>query len=297
MTATSEAPLAFRSTATRPGPFALITEAMQELWSRRRLIRYLVQADMKKKGADSLLGNLWWVADPLLQMLVYVVLVSLIFRQSVEDYPLFIFAAILPWKWFTSAVSDAITSVSSRDRLIKQIQFPKVVLPASATVAGVVNFVFGLVALAALLIVFYRDSISVALLWIPVIAVVQFVFTLAFALVVAAVNVFYRDIGNVSRHVLRLWFYLSPGLYGAAALAALRQSHPEVASLMTLNPFYVLFTAYRDVIYGASGDGSRVVGATPDLATLGVLLVASLTFLAVATVFFKRLEPSFAKVL
>ena len=298
MTATSEAPLAFRSTAARPGPLALLAEALRELWSRRRLIRYLVEADMKKKGADTLLGNVWWVADPLLQMLVYVVLVSLIFRQSVEDYPLFIFAAILPWKWFSSAISDAISSVSSRDRLIKQIQFPKVVLPASATVAGVVNFAFGLVALAGLLLVFYRDAISPALLWIPVIGIVQFVFTLAFSLVVAAVNVFYRDVGNISRHLLRLWFYLSPGLYGAAALVALRQSHPEVASLMTLNPFYVLFTAYRDVIYGAAAaDGSRVVGAAPDLLALVVLFLVSLVLLALATIFFKRLEPSFAKVL
>ena len=73
---------------------------------RRRLIRYLVQADIHKKGADTLLGNLWWVLDPLLQMVVYVVLVSVIFDRAVPDYPLFIFAAILPWKWFQSSVQD-----------------------------------------------------------------------------------------------------------------------------------------------------------------------------------------------
>ena len=101
----------------------------REIWSHRRLTRYLVRADLKKHGSDTVLGNVWWVLDPLLQMLVYVVLVSIIFQRPTPDYPLFIFAAILPWKWFTSAVNDAISSVTGRERLIKQIHFPKIVLP------------------------------------------------------------------------------------------------------------------------------------------------------------------------
>ena len=81
---------------------------------RRRLIAYLVQADMKKKGADTLLGNIWWVLDPLLQMVVYVVFISVVLGRGGPDYPLFIFAAILPWKWFQSSIQDGITSVVRR---------------------------------------------------------------------------------------------------------------------------------------------------------------------------------------
>ena len=91
MSATSEAPAAFRHSAARPGPLALIREGIDEILSRRRLVRYLVQADLKKKGADTLLGNIWWVLDPLLQMAVYVILVAIIFQASTPDYPLFIF--------------------------------------------------------------------------------------------------------------------------------------------------------------------------------------------------------------
>ncbi len=115
-----------------PDPSGLLREALVEVTQRRRLIRYLVQADVRKKGADTLLGNLWWVLDPLLQMAVYVVLVSVVFDRDVPDYPLFIFAAILPWKWFQSTVQDAITSVTGADRLIRQIQFPKLVLPLAS---------------------------------------------------------------------------------------------------------------------------------------------------------------------
>jgi homopolymeric O-antigen transport system permease protein len=288
MDATREVPASFTTTAVRLGPAALVGQAIREVLSRRRLIRYLVQADLKKKGADTLFGNVWWVLDPLLQMLVYVVLVAVILQRNQPDYPLFIFCAILPWKWFTSAIGDAITSVSAQDRLIKQVQFPKIVLPTAATVAGVVNFVFGFLALALLLAVFYRDKASFTLLLIPAIAVVQFVFTLAVAYFVAGVNVFYRDVGNVSRHALRLWFYLSPALYGEAQLALLRENHHLLIGLMSLNPFYTLFNSYRSVIFDGQG---------PDWTGLAILLGVSLVLLALATIFFKRLEPSFAKVL
>src|SRR3972149_804314 len=126
---------AARTPAIRPGPVALLSEGIRESWARRRLIRYLVQADLKKTGSDTLLGNVWWILDPLLQMVVYVVLITVIFARTQPDYPLFVFAAILPWKWFNSSVNDAISSVVGQERLIKQLQFPKIVLPLAATFA------------------------------------------------------------------------------------------------------------------------------------------------------------------
>ena len=288
----------YSSSAVRPGPIGLVREAVGELRSRRELVRYLVQADLKKKGADTLLGNLWWFLDPLLQMLVYVVLVSVIFQRQQEAYPLFIFAAILPWKWFTSSIGEAISSVSSQDRLIKQVHFPKIVLPTAALASGIANFAFGLIPLLALMLLFYPEKVSVYLLLVPVIGVVQLVFTASLGFVVAAVNVFYRDVGNISRHVLRLWFYLSPALYGPVTMAGLAEQHPELYRLMQLNPFYTLFTAYRTVIYGIqTPDGGSLPPTTPDWAALGVLFLVSVVLLVVATVFFKRIEPTFAKVL
>ena len=138
---------------------------------------------------------------------------------------------------------------------------------------------------------------SLMLVWVPVIAGVQFVFTLAVAILVAAGNVFFRDLGNALGHALRLWWFLSPGLYSIQTLEDTNfiQKHPIVADLFGLNPFAVLFEAYRAVIYGAP-DG---VGPPhpPDLIALGILLVASLALLAIAITFFKRVEPEFAKVL
>jgi len=294
MSITSEAPAAFRNVAATPGPLALIGEAIGEVASRRRLVRYLVGAEVKKRGANTLLGNVWWILDPLLLMLVYVVLVAIIAQRPIDDYPLFIFAAILPWKWFTAAVTDATTSIVSHHRLIKQIAFPKIVLPVAATTAGVVGFGFGMIPLAGIMLL-YLDRLSPLILLVPIIAAVQYVFTLAVALVVAAGNVFVRDLGNVMRHLLRLWFYLSPGLYSLSMLddVPLFDEHPWLHAIVAANPFSILFEAYRSVIYGTV-DGPPV---SPDWLALVGLLVVSTVLLAFATVLFKRLEPTFAKVL
>src|SRR4030095_15483518 len=106
-------------------PLRRIVEAISDIRSRQRLVRYLVQADIHKRGADTLLGNIWWVLDPLLQMVVYGVFLAILVFNRPQDYPLFVFAAILPWKWFSASVTDATTSIVRNDQLIKQIQFPK----------------------------------------------------------------------------------------------------------------------------------------------------------------------------
>jgi ABC-type polysaccharide/polyol phosphate export permease len=293
MSATSEVPAAFRNAAGDRGPLRLIGEGISDIRSRRRLVRYLVQADIRKRGADTILGNIWWVLDPLLQMVVYVAFLSIVVRNGPPDYPLFIFAAILPWKWFSASITDATTSIVSHEQLIKQIQFPKLVLPVAATTAGIVSFAFGTIALGILMF-FFSDRITPYLLFIPVIAAVQFVFTLACAFLVAAGNVFFRDLRNVVGHVLRLWWFLSPGLYSLAALdqVSIVKNHPTLQTIAAMNPFAVLFEAYRMVIYGTPTGPPGL----PDFASLAVLLAASTGFLALTTIVFKRLEPNFAKV-
>jgi ABC-type polysaccharide/polyol phosphate export permease len=273
----------------------LLRQGLGELLSRRRLVRYLVQAEMKKRGSDTVLGNLWWILDPLLQMVVYVVFITIIARNPAPDYPLFIFAAILPWKWYSAVMTDATLSVVRHDKLIRQIAFPKLVLPAATTVAGIVGFAWGMIPLLALMLL-HPTRLSLMVLWLPVIAGVQFVFTLASAILVAAGNVFFRDLGNAVAHVLRLWWFLSPGLYSLSALQSHHfvQDNPIIGFLASCNPFAVLFEAYRAVIYGTPDGG---LPHLPDFASLGWLLFGSFIFLGVCVILFKRVEPDFAKVL
>src|SRR3954451_16920782 len=272
----------------RRGPVDLVREGAADIWSRRRLARYLVQADLVKKGSDTVLGNVWWVLDPLLQMAVYVVFVSIISTSTKPAYPLFIFAAMLPWKWFASSVGDAITSVTSQERIIKQVQFPKVVLPVASVSSRIVNFAFGLIPLAGLMLLFFSNYITWWLVLIPVIAFVQFVFTLAVSMNLSAINVYFRDVGNVVRNTLRLVFYLSPSLYSVEQVKAFTEKNRFVDLVFTLNPFTPLLESYRNVIY---------YGQPPEWTGLGILLLVSFVLLLAGLVFFKRSEPSFAKVL
>ena len=268
---------------------SLVKGGIREVLSRRRLIAYLVRADVRKAGSDTLLGNLWWFLDPLLQMLVYVIFVGIILqRGSLPEYPLFILSAILPWKWFESAVKDGVNSIVARERLIKQIYFPKLVLPVATTLAGIVSFAFGLVPLLAISYFFYPTHLSAWFLLIPVVAVVQLVFSLGIAILVASANVFYRDVGNLTRHVLRMWFYLSPALYPAEAVKELTKDNPIIADIFALNPWTVMFGAYRDLIY---------YGRAPHWSGLAILLGVSVLMVLLAVYLFKRAEPSFAKVL
>ncbi len=288
VTARSEVPSSFRSSSVRPGPLALIRLGITETLSRRRLIAYLVRADLKKTGADTLLGNVWWIIDPLLQMLVYYVLVGVILQRGGKDYPLFILTAILPWKWFESTVRGGVTAVTGNERLIKQIYFPKLVLPIAVGMSGVVSFAFGLIPLTAMMLLAYPSHLSAWILLIPVIGAVQLVFSLAVAVGVAAANVFYRDVGNLVRHLLRFWFYLSPGLYGVDEVEKLAGRNEGIALWFKINPFSSLLTSYRNVIYS---------GTAPDWIGLLAVALASIVLLAGAVWFFKRVEPSFAKVL
>ena len=179
-------------------------------------------------------------------------------------------------------------SVVVQERLIKQIYFPKLVLPVAASASGVVNFAFGLVPLFAMLFLIYPSHASAWLLALPVIAAVQMLFSLGLAIGVSAVNVFYRDINNLSRHLLRFWFFLSPALYGTAQVEKMVGKSPVAAMWFTLNPWTYILESYRNVIY---------YGTAPDWGGLGIIVVVSVILVGLAILFFKRVEPSFAKVL
>ena len=313
-----EAPASFHSSATRPKAVDLITTAFHEVVSRRRLITYLVRAEIKKQGTDTVLGNIWWILDPLLSMLVYVVVMTYIFARKTPDFPIFLLAAMIPFKWFTGTISSSVTSVTEQSALIKQIQFPKIVLPLTINGAELVNLGFGLIVLMGLLVIWPfmehsgtgpHDHLSLMVLWIPVIAVVQFTFQLGLSLMVAAITVFYRDIGNIISHLLRLLFYLAPILWSFDDLGAGRGGELKSAlgeggfQILHNNPVAILLEQYRHVVYGVvtdlpGGVGQTFLPAEPvALVQLFFMFIGSLVLCAFGALIFKRLEPAFAKVL
>ena len=277
-----ERPLGFRELVRNLGFVRLVLRGSQDLRTRGRLLQHLVGADLKRTHADSVVGQLWWLIDPFFSMAIYSILVTVVFQKKIVDAPLFLFAAILPWQWFSSSLMDATTSVTARGNLIRQLQFPKIILPAAAAVAGSLTFCFGLLSLA-LLFVLYPSHLSPWLLMIPVIAAVQFVFTLALGILFSALNTFYRDVQSLLRHAIRIWFYMSPAIYSVTDLQG-----SGFRYILSVNPFTYILTSYRNVAY---------YGIAPDWGALAVVLALSLVMLAFSIWVFKRVETGFAKIL
>lgn len=271
----------------RRGPLGTISESIVSLVRRRRLIWYLADSALRKGDGTSLLGNLWLILDPTLQLAIYYVVIGVILKRPEPAFPLFLFAAILPWRWFTMAVSNGTESVRRRGKVMQQIAFPHLVLPVAAVSASFGSFVFGLIPLAAIYL-FYPDRLTAWVLLTPIIMAIQLAWTFPIAILLSALNVFYRDIGNLVKHLLRLGFYLSPALFSYERMLNAAAAHPPADLILGLNPMAWILNSYRDLFY---------YGRAPDWAALAIVALASLPFTLISIYLFRRLSPSFVKVL
>jgi ABC-type polysaccharide/polyol phosphate export permease len=271
----------------RRGTIGTIFESLASLVERRRLVWYLTMSEIRNKGANSVLGNVWWFLDPALQLFVYFLLVSVIFQQAQPAILLFLGSAILPWKWFSAALASATTSVRGREQVMRQIAFPHIVLPASSVFASGANFAFALVPLGALYLL-YPDRLTPWALAVLPVAAVQFLWTVPVVIMLSAVAVFFRDISNFIPHGLRIWFYLSPALFPLEKLQALGDQYPWFGFFVTINPFTWLFSGYRDALY---------YGRSPEWEVLSILALASIPATLLSIYLFRRVSPLFVKVL
>jgi len=321
----NEAPAAFRSSNDRPGPVDLIRNAVADVWSRRRLIRYMVRADVKKRGVNTVLGNVWWVLDPLITMLIYVLVMTVIFQRSTPDFPLFLLSAMVPFKWFTATIGSSTSAVSGKQSLIKQILFPKIILPVTNSLSQIVSFMFGMGVLLFVWFFAYHDHVTSQVVWLPLLMVVQFVFMLGWTFILSAISVFYRDVGIVIGHFMRLLFWISPILWSFMEVAG-RGARLQVGlesiergfglptgilfGAISLNPMSIMMEMYRKVVYGGldrinpetglhdpEGTLSWTAAGPPDFQLLAIIFASGIVFILIGTIVFKRLEPAFAKVL
>lgn len=264
-----------------------MVETLAALLDRRRLVWYLAVSEVRNKRTNSLLGNIWWFLDPALQLFVYFLLLNVLTQRNQPAVLLFLGAAILPWKWFSSALASGTSAVRAREQVMRQIAFPHIVLPAAALVSSIVHFLFALVPLAALYLV-YPDRLTPWALAVVPVALVQLLWTIPLAIALSAVGVFLRDISNFIPHLLRIWFYLSPALFSLDSLRSAGERFPLFGIFVNLNPFTWIFTGYRDALYD---------GRAPDWLPLGILALASIPAILLSVYLFRRLSPLFVKVL
>ena len=217
-------------------------EQFNSIWHRRELLYYLVTSELKAEHKNKALGFLWSFLDPLLLMATYILLVVVIFDRGGPQFPVLIFCAIVSWRWFTSSLSAAIASITSKRSVVQTTRFPLMVLPLAGVVTGLVDYLAAFVILVPLLFAF-DATFTVHVLWLPVLIVVQLVLTIGAALICAVLGTYLTDLKNILQFLLKLGFYLSPILYSVA------DTVPERFKVYyMLNPFAALIESYKNIL-------------------------------------------------
>jgi homopolymeric O-antigen transport system permease protein len=249
------------------------------LAQRRDLLRELVVRDMKLRYKRSYLGIAWTLVNPLMQLLVYTFVFHVLFRVNTPYYTSNVFVGIIAWAWFQAAVLESTVSILANRDLIRQPGFPAALLPNVTVGTHLLHFLLAFPILFGLAVV-SGIPITGALVWLPLVILVQYVLTLSFSLLAACVHVNFRDTQYLLGVFLMLGFFLTPILYDVSMV-------PErYRTLYQLNPMTHLVGAYRAVL---------IRGWRPDLVSLGVVAVVSLVLLRLFYLLFRRASATFAE--
>lgn len=229
---------------------------LREALSYQYLLKNLVTRDVKVRYKNSLLGILWSLLNPLLMMLVYTILFTILIPSSnIRTFPIFILVGLIPWNFFSGTIASGTESITSSSSLVKKVHFPRILLPTSSLLSQLVNFLLAFIVLIVFLFVF-DIGLTIYALWVPVLVVIQMIFMLGLVLLFSAIQVFYRDIKMVLDVVLMAWFFLTPVFYpfeqlGDSATIMGITFNPAVV-MRWINPMASLVDGYRTVLWGTT---------------------------------------------
>jgi lipopolysaccharide transport system permease protein len=256
---------------------------VKTLFRYRALIQSLVSRELKARYRGSVLGFLWSFANPVLLLVTYTLVFLIILPMKatprMEPYYLFFFTGLLPWTWFSSSLLEGSSVLIAGGNLIKKVLFPAEVLPTVTVLANLAQFLFALPILLVLLAFAGRLGAPALLLPIPIL--VQLILTLGCALVLSALNVHFRDIGNILGHVLQLWFFATPILYDIELLG-----HGTLRQLERLNPMGHIIISYQQMLFHGHFDHWRGLAGS---------LVAALVAFAIGVFVFDRLRDTLSE--
>ena len=237
-----------------------LTARLRELIAYRYLVQNLVARNLKVRYKNSLLGVAWSMLNPLLMMMVFTIVFTILAGgMDVAVPPAFILAGLLPWMFFSGTVTAATSSLVDNSHLIKKVYFPREALPLSIMLSNLVHFLIALPIYFILAIVLGIPGAEEGtywphLAWLPVIVAVQAIFALGLSFFTATVNVFYRDMEIVMDTLILAWFFVTPVFYDftksfAATQVILGAEVPVSRIAFILNPMASIIAAYRDAIY------------------------------------------------
>lgn len=249
---------------------------------RKDLLIYLVKSGLKAEHRNSYLGYFWWLLDPLLSVLVFYFLVVVILgRGDIENYPLFLVIGLIVWRCISSTLNSSAKSIMQYSSIINQVYLPKSLFPISFTLTQLFNFAFGLVVIAIFLAI-YGVLPGWQVVYLPLLIIIQTAFLLAVGMILGFVTVFVRDIENILQYVTRVFFYASPIIWVGGRLP------PEYGWAVAYNPVAVIVTSYREIL---------MYNSNPNFTGLAIIFVLSIAAIVFMLRYYSRNEYKIIKAL
>jgi lipopolysaccharide transport system permease protein len=253
---------------------------LKELWASRELLYFFVWRDVKIRYKQTAIGAAWAVLQPFMTMVVF----SLFFGKLAKmpshglPYPVFFYSALLPWTYFATSTQVATNTIVENQRVVTKIYFPRLLLPISAVLSGVLDFVISFVFLLAIML-YYHIVPTLAAIWLPAFLLLALLTALGVGLWLSALNAIYRDVRYIVPFLVQFWMFASPVAYPASLV-------PERWRwLYGLNPMAGAIEGFRWTLFGQGGTAAPLVAAS-----VGVTLLLLVTGLC----YFARVEHTFA---
>ncbi len=253
---------------------------MKEIYNYRTMIIGLVKKDLKGRYKGSALGFLWTFINPLLQLGIYTVVFQLILKNPMDRYYLHLFVALIPWIFFSSALTTGSVSVTSQANMIKKIYFPREVIPIAYTTSSFINMLLSFVIVIAVAFISAGFLNLKALIFLPLVMIIQYILVLGVTFLTSSLTVYLRDLEHIMSVLNMGFMYLSPVVYGIDYIPEKYQS------IYLLNPMASVIISYRDILY---------YNKIPEFSTILIGIVESLAVLLIGCIVFKVLKKNFAE--
>lgn len=252
---------------------------LRGLWAYRELLYFLTWRDVKVRYKQTLLGAAWAIIQPLFTMIIFSLLFGRLAGIKSDDipYPMFAYAGLLPWTFFSNALTASGNSLVGSSSLITKIYFPRIIIPAAAVAAGLVDFALAFLVLIPLMF-YYGVSVTPRLLFLPLMVILLTFLSLAIGMWMSALNVKYRDIRYALPFLIQLWMFVSPVIYPASMLGG------KLKIVLTLNPLTGIIENFRASLLGRPMKWSSLAISTA--ITVVVFIYSAYSF--------RRMERTFA---
>ena len=260
---------------------------LKDLWDYRELIYFLTWRDLKVRYKQTLLGFSWVILQPVINMVVFTVLFGQLLNVPTDGipYPIFSFAALLPWLYFAGSLTRSSTTLVGSANLISKVFFPRMVIPIAGVLSGIVDFLVSLIVLVGMML-FYKIIPTWNLLLMPVFLLLAMLTALGFGLWLSALNVRFRDINHLVPFIIEIWKYATPVIYGSTLI-------PEkFRFLLGLNPMTGVVEGFRWAILG-----SKYVENFDPGPLFFVSITITLIVLLSGVIFFRNTERTFADII